>query len=178
MCIYEDCPVENSFKSQGECIAHQSLHKSSGDFELSNNSCPFCLKLFESNQERNFYSHVGHHMEDIRLFSLPPSHRQQDGPYDSRSDLDNSSDTQDSGNIPLDGRGEPSNAEVETSPESTAATKAFREHLRTHQSTDREKFVGYWLGGAPAPVSLVGSSIVEVQALAKICTPLSYHLCS
>lgn len=36
----------------------------------SNNTCLFCLELFESNQTNKFYGHFGHHIEDIRPCSL------------------------------------------------------------------------------------------------------------
>jgi hypothetical protein len=39
--------------------------------------CPFCAKWFGRDTGR-FYSHVAHHIEDIRLLALPPAYRDEE----------------------------------------------------------------------------------------------------
>lgn len=141
MCIHEDCVgAEKSFRSRGEWIAHQVSHKKfDHESESSTDICPFCLKEFTSDQ-RKFFTHVGHHMEDIRLFSLPPSYRQSDD----LEAFDNSSGTEDSGKSQYDRRGELS-VITEEAPPQTAAASAFHEQLKTYNIPDKDRFVGNWL---------------------------------
>lgn len=141
MCIYEDCVgAEKSFRSRGEWIAHQVSHKKiDHESESSADTCPFCLKEFTSDQ-RKFYTHVGHHMEDIRLFALPPSYRQSDD----LEAFDNSLGTEDSGKTQYDRRGELSIITEEASPQ-TAAASVFHEKLKAYNIPDKDRFVGNWL---------------------------------
>lgn len=107
------------------------------------------MQRFES-RDQQFYSHVGHHMEDIRLLSLPPSYRQPDGDEQS---IGNSSVTETEGDILP---GVLASVEEEPSPETTPGSIEL--YLRGHNSTDKEQSVQSWLTAKEGPPIAEGMS--------------------
>lgn len=98
------------------------------------------MQRFES-RDRQFYSHVGHHMEDIRLFSIPPSQRQLD------DCLNNSSDTESPEEL-----GELARVEEKASP--SPAPGILERYIIRNRQPDNARFLEDWLtsaGGTPVP---------------------------
>lgn len=124
-------------------MAHQNSHRVFGD--NSNTSCPFCTQQFES-EDPKFYSHVGHHMEDIRLFSLPPSHRQSDELDHAYQGLDNSSDTETLGVIAHVGPGALASVQEEVTHDT--APGELEQYLKAHDQTEKAHFLGKWFTNA------------------------------
>lgn len=94
MCIRSRCPQAGTFYiSKKDWVAHDTrcIGDASGDSgETTTGRCPFCLKDFARDRGR-FYSHVSHHMEDIRLFALPPAFREDHvGEYEDSSGMGSS----------------------------------------------------------------------------------------
>lgn len=142
MCISEECSeAEKSFASKREWITHQNSHNLFNKSELDVETCPFCLKKFTSHQAK-LYSHVCHHMEDIRLLSLPPSHRQLEDP----EVFGNSSDTEASDYVPSTPRGELSVVIEEPSTRNTPI-HSLKQRLKALGLPDKGKLVGDWLSG-------------------------------
>lgn len=54
---------------------HFSSHQGYDDDQSSKDICPFCAMEFESELTHSYDKHVGYHLEDIRLLSLPPHFR-------------------------------------------------------------------------------------------------------
>lgn len=79
MCIRTRCSSSGRFYSSKKAwVAHDMACIRSpreGGEAFTTRECPFCAKNFDGNTGR-FYSHVAHHMEDIRLFALPPAYRE------------------------------------------------------------------------------------------------------
>ncbi|KAH0604020.1 uncharacterized protein H6S33_007051 [Morchella sextelata] len=79
MCIRSRCPSADKFYTKKrDWVAHDSQcirDGREGAEVTTTETCPFCLKEFGGDTGR-FYSHVAHHMEDIRLFALPPAVRE------------------------------------------------------------------------------------------------------
>lgn len=84
-------------------------------------------------------------MDDIRLFTLPPSHRQPEDVGDDYLGLDNSSDTGTIERVPPGERGELSSVEEEASPET--ATGILAKYLKMNKLPDKERSVRNWLAG-------------------------------
>lgn len=67
------------YKSKKAWVAHDTActrnRREGGEPPTTTSECPFCRKGFGANTG-GFYSHVAHHMEDIRLFALPPAYRE------------------------------------------------------------------------------------------------------
>lgn len=87
MCIRPHCTSSSTvYDSRKAWAAHDTacirgLRDEAGGASATD-KCPFCLKEFGGDTGR-FYSHVGHHMEDVRLFALPPALREYEvGEYD------------------------------------------------------------------------------------------------
>ncbi|KAH0603931.1 uncharacterized protein H6S33_006962 [Morchella sextelata] len=79
-CIRARCPSSGMFyRSKRAWITHDTacLRRplEGGGGATSTGECPLCRKTFGRDAGR-FYSHVAHHLEDIRLFSLPPCYRE------------------------------------------------------------------------------------------------------
>lgn len=101
-------------------------------------------------------------MEDIRLFSLPPSHRQSEGIEYGYQGLDNSSDTESPGDIAHGGPGALARVEEEATPDT--APGILEQYLRTHGQPDKEHFLGKWLTSAgrasdPGGLTTGGSNV-------------------
>lgn len=140
MCINKDCEgAQLSFRTRNEWITHDRTH---GDISEASKTlqCHFCLKEF-SHKTSRYYSHVGHHMEDIRLFALPLSY-QDTGIED---DFDNSSETGESGSSVR------RKGDLSTIPEddgltvSTLPTQLSR-YLNENSTIDRG-FLNNWIAG-------------------------------
>lgn len=143
MCTYDICVAAmHSFQSKKEWIAHQNSHKTSENDGSDVDTCPFCLKEFESNRAR-FHSHVAHHMEDIRLFSLPPSHRQSDDVEGDDLGLGNSSGTG-SGYILSDTQSKFSLI-AEEGPSGGVLENSLKQKLKTYDQPDKLRIIGDWL---------------------------------
>lgn len=141
VCIYEGCTAtEKFFGLRGEWIAHQNSHKSlDTGIASSAEICPLCLKDFTSAPKR-FYSHLSHHMEDVRLFALPPSQRQ----FDDSEAFYNSSDTEASQETLSIRRGELS-VIMEESPTEKTLVNSLKQRLRACRSFDKGMLIGDWL---------------------------------
>lgn len=163
MCTYDSCLIANqSYESRREWIAHEVSHGSSGDFEPGTAACPFCLKQFTSDQGE-FYRHVGHHMEDIRLFSLPPSYRQP-GDLDDDHLSNNSSCTEPSEKTLPGERGALASVEEEAPPHMAGRLTNLAKHIRKYNLPDRQS-VQNWLTGE-------GVAILDAGDLGNDDTPL------
>lgn len=100
-------------------------------------------------------------MEDIRLFSLPPSHRQSDDIDHANQGLDNSSGTETPGVIAHVGPGALASVQEEVTPD-TAPGK-LEQYLRAHGQSEKAHFLGKWFTGAgmasdPDALTVGGSS--------------------
>ncbi|KAI5836799.1 hypothetical protein DFP73DRAFT_345177 [Morchella snyderi] len=149
MCIRANCSQRDVFfKSKREWVTHdmtcnQDLPQESERTEPPVAAqCPFCVKEFGANKA-GFYNHVAHHMEDIRLFALPPSYR------DLTDDFQNSSNTgASSSGMHVDRDGLPTIAEISDS--QPYDESKFERYLKANAKADKS-FVGDWvLGGSPS----------------------------
>lgn len=149
MCIRANCSqADTFFKTKREWVAHdmtcnQDLpHGSKGSQPPLTAQCPFCVKEFGANK-RGFYSHVAHHMEDIRLFALPPSYR------DLTDDFQNSSNTgASSSGSDVDRDGLPTIAEISDSQQYYESK--LESYLKANTKADKS-FISDWvLGGSPS----------------------------
>ncbi|RPB06613.1 hypothetical protein P167DRAFT_83451 [Morchella conica CCBAS932] len=100
MCIRSRCRSAGTFyTSKKAWVLHDTLcirDAREGAGETTTEVCPFCLKDFGRDTGR-FYSHVAHHMEDIRLFALPPAFREYEvGDYKDSSGMGSSEHTKSS----------------------------------------------------------------------------------
>lgn len=149
MCIRANCSQRDVFfKSKREWVAHDMTCNQDLPQESERTQppaavqCPFCVKEFGANKA-GFYNHVAHHMEDIRLFALPPSYR------DLMDDFQNSSNTgASSSGIHVDRDGLPTIAEIGDSQPYDQSN--FERYLKANAKADKS-FVGDWvLGGSPS----------------------------
>lgn len=145
MCTYDACPSpKQSYRSKHEWIAHQNSHHASSTNITA--TCPFCIKQLES-YDNNFYSHVGDHMEKIRLFSLPPSHRQSVGINHNYQGLDDRSDTEIArGTLPTGGAHDA--VAEEESP--GAAPGILEQYLSTCDQLNKEQLLEIWFTNVEA----------------------------
>lgn len=145
MCTYDPCPSpKQSYRSRHEWIAHQNSHHAPSTDSTA--TCPFCTKQFES-YDKIFYSHVGDHMEKIRLFSLPPSHRQSVDINHNYRGLDDSSDTEIARGI-LPTGGVHSAIAEEESPD--AAPGMLEQYISTCDQLDKEQLLELWFTNVEA----------------------------
>ncbi|KAI5839137.1 hypothetical protein DFP73DRAFT_614619 [Morchella snyderi] len=79
MCIRDHCSSPRTFyNSKKGWVTHDMTCMRSppaGYRGRTAPECPFCLRKLDRNIGR-FYSHVAHHMEDIRLLALPAAYRE------------------------------------------------------------------------------------------------------
>jgi hypothetical protein len=131
MCIRSRCSCNAMFyTSKKAWVAHDtvSIRSLNDDVRaIATGKCLFCAKEFNGDIGR-FYTHVAHHMEDIRLFALSPILRRYDvGTYENGSQSGSSEG--------LGSREEAKSTEGETS--------ALREYVAANQAVDAQ-FTREW----------------------------------
>lgn len=165
MCTYDSCPTATeSYESRREWVDHHCSHISSGEGEPTTATCPFCLEEFAI-AEKIFYSHVGHHMEDIRLFSLPLSYRQPDDSDDDSQGLDDSSNTEPSDKVQLRSRGGALSRVEEEIPHTAApGVNNLSEYIKMCNLADSNIAVTSWLSGEKVVTPVLKSAEAKSTA--------------
>lgn len=142
MCTQEDCvDGDQSFGSRQSWIDHLRSHQVHGSSEPAVDTCPFCLMEFEPGLTHSYYKHVGYHLEEIRLLSLPLYFR------DSCDEVfqDSSSEDEPEPEPAFPNRKAGlSIVEEETTPDASS-TRSLKLYLRSCGTTSKENRTAHWI---------------------------------